>query len=166
MTEKKKSKKCGRCGRILPFDEFNKYKGKRGEDKGLSKFYSYCKECAVELSLIRQVKKKFRLITEYFDAKCDECGEDLTFLPSFEFHHPYPELKTAIWDKMKFYSYNRILEWVKHDCVIPVCGNCHTKKSAKGFLNFKELILNLNMFKFSSQQIDTYINQSINRHQG
>lgn len=154
-------KKCNKCGRFLSIDFFEKYGGKRGKKGGKQSYRSICKDCKVKYKLVRELNTKFRIIFEHFNRKCYNCEEDLKFLPSYEFHHPDPTIKTSSWRNERAKSYIKVLEWVKRDKVIPLCGNCHAEKQAKYFLLFKYLILKDDLFIYTAENIDNLIDTCI-----
>jgi len=140
-------KECIRCKKVLHPSKF-------GEDR------SYCKKCLLKLRVTRTIKK-FKIIHEFFDGSCISCGLDLIWLPSFIFHHPYPDLKTAEWADIVDKPYKKIIEWVKNDKVFPLCRNCHELITTKYFEEFKDLILNPNLYLYSkNQRIDALRNRT------
>jgi len=163
-SEKIGFKKCTRCNRLLPLDNFEKYSGERGRMEVKSSRSSQCKECRGELRLINLYKKKYKIINEIFNGKCGECETEIDYLPCFEFHHPYPDLKTTTWTHIKHNSLSNIKKWIKREKVVLLCSNCHELKKAKFFIDFKSLILREDLFQYSPEEIDQFINQSINKH--
>lgn len=157
-------KECTRCHRTLLLEKFEKYYGVRGESIGISSHSSICKECKIEKRLIRMLKKKFKLVSKLFNGRCYECGVGLEYLPSFEFHHLYPEIKTLTWNTVKSRSDEFIVNWAINDKVIPLCGNCHSIKKAKIFKEFEKIISSPNLFKLSAEQIENFIKEAINDH--
>jgi len=157
-------KECTRCYRTLPLEKFERYYGKRGENLGRSSHSSVCKDCKIEIRLIRILKKKFKLVSKLFNGQCYKCGVGLEYLPSFEFHHLYPEIKTLTWNNVKYKSDKFIVNWAINEQVIPLCGNCHSIKKAHIFKEFKNFILNPNLFELTAEQIEDDIKEAINNH--
>ncbi|KKL16148.1 hypothetical protein LCGC14_2498490, partial [marine sediment metagenome] len=155
-------KKCNRCGQFLPNEEFEKKKG--FEKQKRSAYRSMCRNCRNDVKRISIYDKKYRLIKNILGGKCYDCGADLTGLDGYEFHHLFQELKTATWREIKEKNYEEIVEWTIHDRVIPLCGNCHVKRTATVFLIQKELILLENLFTFSSQEIDVLIAERVEEY--
>jgi len=159
-----KLKRCNRCKRDLPIEEFERYYGERGETNLRSSRASYCKECRSELRLINLLKKKYYIIKTIFNGKCCECDAGLEYLPSFEFHHLNPNLKTTTWTHIKHKSIDNIKNWIKEEKVVLLCSNCHELKRDKYFVDFQDLILKADLFKCSAEDIDELINLAINNH--
>ena len=157
-------KKCNRCDKELPIDQFERYSGERGKKNLRSSRTSYCKECRSETRLINLLRKKFYIIKTIFNGKCCECDAGISFLPCFEFHHPIPDLKTTTWTHIKHYSVNNIKKWITREKVILLCSNCHEIKKDKYFRDFQNLILKDNLFEKTAEDIDEIINFAINSH--
>jgi len=158
------TKKCNRCNRDLPIDKFEVYSGERGKTYLKSSRASYCKECRSEIRLINLLKKKYYIIKTIFNGKCNECDTGLTYLPSFEFHHQIPNLKTITWAHIKHKSISNIISWIKREKVILLCSNCHEMKKDKYFIDFQNLVLRDDLLKYSAEEIDEIINFTINNH--
>ncbi|NVM34444.1 MAG: hypothetical protein HWN81_02540 [Candidatus Lokiarchaeota archaeon] len=152
-------KKCTRCGNFLPNEKFERLRGHEEQKRGA--YRSMCINCRNDVRRISIYNKKYRLIKDYLGGKCHDCGEDLTVLDGYEFHHLYPELKTATWREMKEKSYKEIVQWAFNDRIIPLCGNCHAKRTATVFSLQKELILLEKIFSFSPLDIDNLISEKI-----
>lgn len=157
-------KKCNRCDRELPIDQFEIYSGERGKANLRSSRTSYCKECRSETRLINLLRKKFYISKTIFNGKCCECDAGMLFLPCFEFHHPIPDLKTTTWTHIKHYSINNIKNWITREKVILLCSNCHEMKKDKYFKDFQNLILRDNLLEYTAEDIDEIINFTINSH--
>ena len=157
-------KKCTRCKKNLPIEDFEKYYGERGQTDLRSSRSSYCKECRSELRLINLLKKKYYIIKTIFNGKCYECDTGLEYLPCFEFHHINPDLKTTVWNHIKFRSIDNIKKWIKEENVVLLCSNCHELKKDKYLTDFQNLILKSDLFKRSPEDIDELINLAINKH--
>lgn len=158
-----KKKNCGQCGKFLALKNYEKYGGKRGKKSGLQSYRSICRECRKKIKNIKELKVKARLLLDFFNGKCYECNADVTLLPSIEFHHPDPNLKTASWRKIRGKNYNEAIKWIINDQVIPLCGNCHSKKQAKYYNLFINLI-EKELFQKTPEEIDNLIDQSIKKH--
>jgi predicted Zn-ribbon and HTH transcriptional regulator len=141
-------KKCIKCRKILHFSKF--YENR-----------SYCEECLLKQRSFR-MRRKFKIIYEVFNGVCDECGIDLVWLPAFVFHHPNRQLKTEEWAGIIASPYNKIIEWVKHDKVLPLCRNCHELISTKYFDDFRHIILRKNISILDKANINTVLNAEIN----
>jgi len=164
--EKKISKRCNRCCKILPLTEFGKYGGERGKKGGLQSYRSYCKSCRADLKLIREHRNKYRLNTEFFNGKCHDCGVDIRFtlLISSEFHHPNRKLKSATWDDMSGKKYEKIKEWAIKDKVIPLCADCHLLRQATTLILFEKVILQKGLFNKTPEEIDKLLDLAINQN--
>ncbi len=162
-NKKMKTRKCSRCKKNLPLIEFRKYSGSRGKSKGVQSYRSICKDCEKLQKLIGNYTKKFRIIHELFSGKCAEKDTDLIYLPAFEFHHPYSKIKTASWRVMQNFTYEKILEWIRNDKVIPLCGNCHQRVQAKYYNMFEDLIMTKELFSKSPSEIDVLIEKSLEK---
>ena len=157
-------KKCTRCNRELPINQFEIYSGERGNTNLRSSRTSHCKVCRSETRLINLLRKKFYIIKTIFNGKCCECDAGILFLPCFEFHHPFPDLKTTTWTYIKHYSINNIKNWITREKVILLCSNCHEMKNDKYFRDFQNLILRDNLLEHTAEGIDEIINFTINSH--
>ena len=155
-------KKCSKCNENLSLNQFEKYGGQRGKKEGLQSYRTICKECRVKSKTLRLLKKKYKIILQYFNGVCCECGTNLSLLPSFEFHHPDPKLKTISWRKISGKSYKEIINWIKHDKVIALCGNCHAKKQATNFIIAEKLILEKNLFNKTAIKINNLVREFTN----
>ena len=131
---------CARCKRMLSFDKFDTYDGK---------IRSMCIECDNIRDGINRFQKKLLatifitlkyekgMIVEEFlqrvdqcekfdvDIKCPGCGLDLCFLPSYDFHHPNPAIKTVSWKKLAFKKVEEIITTLDEEQCVCMCGNCH-----------------------------------------
>ena len=158
-------KKCNRCDRLLSIESYEKYSGERGKSKLVSSRMSYCKECRSELRLINLLKKKYKIIKSINNGKCTECKIGLEYLPSFEFHHLNPDLKTNVWTHIKHRSIENIKKWIKEENVILLCSNCHDMKKAIYFIEFQKLLNKFDLLDYSAEEIDELINHTINSNQ-
>jgi predicted HNH restriction endonuclease len=104
--------------------------------KSLDQFYvrkdradsaqSWCKRCLNKLTAERQEDKKYRAV-QAFGGKCSLCGYDHC-RAALEFHHRDPTTKTAQWNRMRSWSWQRIMQELAH-CDL-VCANCHREIEA------------------------------------
>lgn len=108
------NKKCTKCKKIKPTDEFY-------EKKNENRFSSYCKTCLHDYQNQRWVNKKLKAI-DLFDRKCCECGYCKNY-SALEFHHIDPTQKEFNWDTLKFKSWEKIIIELKK-CIL-YCSNCH-----------------------------------------
>lgn len=157
-------KKCSRCNKELPIDQFERYSGERGRTNLRSSRNSNCKNCRSETRLRNLLKKKKNIINTVFNGKCCECDIGILFLPSLEFHHQNPALKTTVWTHIKHNSISNIKNWIKREKVVVLCSNCHEMKKEKYFRDFRKLILSDDLFDNTSEDIDEMINIAINSH--
>jgi hypothetical protein len=124
-------------------------------------YRSNCKVCRSEVKLIRELKIKYKIISDLFKGKCGECETNAIFLPGFEFHHMIKKNKKLSWRSIKGKSYDFILNWIKTEKVIPLCGNCHSKKQAKYYDLFMDLILHKNLFQHTPEELEKIIDLEI-----
>lgn len=157
-------KTCTRCNKKLPIDQFERYSGERGKTNLRSSRTSHCKKCRSETRLRNLLRKKIYIITTIFHGKCCECDTGIEFLPSLEFHHLFPKLKTTVWTHIKHSSLTNIEKWITNEKVIVLCSNCHEMKKEKYFNDFQNLILKEDLFDYTSEEIDELINNAINSH--
>lgn len=126
-------KKCTKCGRILPFDNF------RWKNKALNKKHSHCKECEKEAERIRYAENKERrdeiikracqykqenidLVETYKQRGCCKCGDKRSYV--LDFHHIEPETKYNTIAHMTKSASKENLEKEIKKCVL-LCANCH-----------------------------------------
>jgi predicted transcriptional regulator/5-methylcytosine-specific restriction endonuclease McrA len=143
-----KLKECGRCHQILSYSQFFKV-SKHSDD-----VRPYCKNCHSELGLIHTYRKKLEIIIGHFNGKCAFCDNDFILLPALQFHHPNPEIKTKSWRKIKGKSKEFIIKQFENDMVILLCANCHLKEQADVFYEYKEHILQNNLFSLETKIIN------------
>jgi len=149
-------KECGRCHQIKPYKEFNK----RGDSKSLK---STCKECILAITGIKTFRNKIRII-ERLGGRCHKCKEDINKLPVLTFHHPNKDLKTFNYGHISNRSFNRIISKLKHEKVVLLCSNCHSKEQTKIFNIFKEIIIRKDIFHSTPDQIHKQIMKFIKNH--
>lgn len=157
-------KKCKRCNRYISKKRSERFSSKKKTPNPRPIRSAYCKDCRNTLRLIQLFKKKYFIISQIYTGKCSECETGLEYLPSFEFHHPKPSIKTNIWTHIKHRNIYKIIDWINKENVILLCSNCHELKRDKYFKDFKELINIKNLFEHSAEEIDNLINSAIIRH--
>jgi len=116
-----------------------------------------------ELKRIRILKNKANIIKNMYEGKfsekCPECDISTTKLPIFDFHHLNRDSKTR---RIKFDGYwVKALKALEKEKTIPICRNCHLKKQAKFYNNFKDIINKKNDFESSLKGIEAKIYQYI-----
>jgi len=132
-------KECGRCHNIKPHDNF----GTRTDSRSGTKYLRYnCKSCMIELGQIKNLKNKFYTVNNIYggklEGKCQKCNTSIEKLPSLEFHHPYPELKSKNLRMRDDWKKNiKILE--KEKATI-LCKNCHSIEGSNMYNKHKSLI--------------------------
>lgn len=111
-------KKCTKCGRELPLDNFhwrNKAKGTRRSE---------CKDCHNGQMHENYLKKKEQVNKIKQELGCQKCGYNKC-LEVLEFHHKNPQEKETTIAQMIYHHYSQ--EQIKQEmdkCVI-LCANCH-----------------------------------------
>ena len=106
------TKRCSRCGRVLPISEF--YKNKRDGT------YGWCKECRKEA--IKKHRRKIQNIINGFKTPCVKCGETRKHI--IQFHHIDPNTKCfSISSTRNFNLTDKFSEEIKK-CIC-LCSNCH-----------------------------------------
>lgn len=151
---------CARCKRMLSFDKFDTYDGKirsmcikcdnirdginRFQKKLLAAIFitlKYEKGMVVEEFLQRVDRgEKFDV-----DIKCPGCGLDLCFLPSYDFHHPNPAIKTVSWKKLAVKKVEEIITTLDEEQCVFLCGNCHRLKKSTFIMEHLDEILTENI---------------------
>ena len=151
---------CAKCKRMLSFDKFNTYDGK---------IRSMCNECDNIRDGINRFQKKLLaaifitlksekgMIVEEFlqrvdqgrkfdvDVKCPGCRLDLHFLPSYDFHHPNPAIKTVSWKKLAVKKVEEIITTLDKEQCVFMCGNCHRLKKSTFIMEHLDEILTENI---------------------
>lgn len=156
-----KQKECGRCHQIKPQSEFKVRNDKR-KDKPYSR--SNCSKCKNELNQIYIFKNKLRILAEICGGKdkikCSGCETKVNQLPAFDFHHPdnkFKELQRIRINK----NWNKTIEILEKEKVIPLCKNCHAEKKTTVYNKFKEIILKRNNFEKKLEGIENNIHQYV-----
>ena len=101
-------KECGICHQLKTHKKFSKRQGR---------LRSICEECRKDLYLIKNLKKKLKIISENYNGECLNCKKSITILPAFEFHHPDPKSKSYSWKSLRVKSYKETLLRLKKDNV-------------------------------------------------
>ena len=141
-------KECGRCHEIKPHKEFGLKSG------GLR---SICRKCKKKKDAFDFFRNKFLLVinltnTQY-RGRCVKCNINFVFLPVLDFHHTNPELKRTTWRKNRRKNWKILLWLFEKEQIIILCKNCHSRVSTEIFNEFKEVILNKDLFKFNGNII-------------
>jgi len=101
-------------------------------NKELSEFYvqsdrvggtSMCKTCFNQYCIERWRQRKLKAIA-YKGGSCIKCGYD-KHPAALHFHHRNPSTKTAVWTKMRLWSWVRTLKEL--DKCDLLCANCHAE---------------------------------------
>lgn len=149
-------KECGRCHQIKPHSEF--YLKKKG-------LRSTCKTCNKYIVTKQAFSNKLLILTNInngkFNGKCSNCENDISILPSIDFHHPYEKIKQNNWRNNRFKNWQDIMVTFEKEGVIPLCRNCHSLENADIFQNFKEIILREDLFHYSPEEIHQIINNFV-----
>lgn len=126
-------KKCTKCNRILPLENF------RWKNKALNKKHSRCKDCEKAAEKARYASDKERresiinrtyqykqeninLVNSYKQQGCCKCGEKRPYV--LDFHHINPQEKDNTIAHMINSSSLENLENEIKKCVL-LCANCH-----------------------------------------
>lgn len=84
------------------------------------------KEDLYKNQIQRWIKRKIKAI-EYLGGKCIKCGYD-KYHGALQFHHRNPKEKTANWNKIRLWSWPKVLEEL--DKCDLLCANCHAEEHA------------------------------------
>lgn len=126
------TKKCTKCGKILPVEMFrwrNQSKGQRRaqckicqslQDK---KYYKNSNErqAQVKQNTLSYIERNAKYIEERRSVGCQKCGEQRPYL--LDFHHVNPAEKEYTIHEMRGYSLERLQKELDK-CVV-LCANCH-----------------------------------------
>ena len=145
-------KECGKCHKIKLHRSFSKRQGR---------LRSICDKCRNILNLIKNYKKKLRVIIENYDSKCSNCNASIEKLPSLEFHHLDPKSKLYSWRSLRGRPYSKIIDLLHKDNVVVLCKNCHIMISSIVFKQFKKLILQSSLFLSNPEEINKSIDRSL-----
>ena len=154
------SKECGRCHQIKPYNEY----GARimGGKKIL---FSRCKECRIETNQIYKYNNKVKIIQNVYNGKlkgkCQTCSADVKRLPSLEFHHPDPKLKSGKGISMSR-NWEKTKKQVEKEKATILCTNCHTKQRSKYYNNHEKIIQENKLSPLASNnQISQYVKNKL-----
>lgn len=154
-----KSKECSKCRRIKPHKDFNTTNGR---------LMYLCKECQKIKDAIYRNKKKSWVINGIYKGKykkgCVHCSTGLEVLPALQFHHKTPNIKTTSWHDISKKNYQEIIRTLESEKVEVICANCHLKENATLYSEFKDLILNKELFLNTPEKIDKTINNILDIH--
>ena len=111
------TKKCSKCGKILPITDFNwrsKAKGTRRAD---------CKYCHSQYMKDAYAKKQKEIQELKSQYKCAKCGDNRGYV--LDFHHIDPSEKNIEISRMvsNNYKLNKVYDEIKK-CIC-LCANCH-----------------------------------------
>ena len=155
-----KQKECGRCLQIKPIDKY----GAR-MTRGKKILFTRCKKCRIDINQIYKYNNKVKIIQNVYNGKlkgkCQMCSADIKKLPSLEFHHLDPKLKSEKgislsqnWEKTK--------NQVEKEKATILCGNCHTKQRSKYYNNHIKIIQENNLNPLASNnQISQYVKNKL-----
>jgi len=86
------------------------------------------------------------------------CETKVSKLPAFDFHHPDKNLKKAKRIRMRG-KWNKTMEILEKEKVVPLCKNCHAIKKTTVFNKFKEIILKKRNYEKHLEGIENNIHQ-------
>jgi len=133
-------KECGRCHEIKPFDNFEFRRDSRKEN---GYYRNNCKECRLECKQIYALRNKCKIIQNIYKGKlkgkCQKCNTSIERLPSLDFHHPIPELKSR---RIKFghINWEKAMKKLENERVNLECKNCHSQEQAKNYYKYERFI--------------------------
>jgi len=88
---------------------------------------------------------------------CSNCHSDKDLLPTIDFHHPDPNKKKELWKNISNKNWKEAMELLEKEKVIPMCKNCHSIEQAKIFNEYKDLILQEELFNKPAEEINNTI---------
>lgn len=111
------TKKCTKCGRILPITEFNW----RNKAKGTRR--SECKYCHSDYMKQKYQEKKNLVQEIKSSCACAKCGETRGYV--LDFHHIDPSEKNETIARLtsNTSNINKVYDEIKK-CIV-LCANCH-----------------------------------------
>ena len=111
------TKKCTKCGRILPITEFNW----RNKAKGTRR--SECKYCHSDYMKQKYQEKKNIVQEIKSSCSCAKCGESRGYV--LDFHHINPSEKDNTIARLTSNNYKleKVYDEIKK-CIV-LCANCH-----------------------------------------
>ncbi len=118
-------RRCPRCGRLLPIENFYGRRMREGSSV-------YCKQCTNLQTLERQRILKQKAV-DYKGGRCSRCGYD-RYVGALEFHHLDPDGKDLVISQFRHTTFDKTISELDK-CVL-VCANCHREIHAeiKGYL--------------------------------
>lgn len=162
--EARQLRQCRICGNVKNYYRF------RGRPDGEGRYYLRweCKKCENKNRALRRFEKKLLAIIfltlkwnrgitpnqflNYIqhgckfnasDFKCFDCGlEVVDWLPSFQFDHVQPQLRTISWSELSYKNLVEIIFTLDREVCEPVCGNCHELRESYVFTQYKKDIFN------------------------
>ena len=133
-----KNKECGKCHQIKPYDKFQERMM-----RGKKTLRSTCRECRNENTQKYLLSNKFKVVTNMYngklEGKCQKCNTGVEKLPSLEFHHTIPELKTSKYIKLNR-NWEDIKQQVENEKTTIICGNCHSREISHTYNQYKDII--------------------------
>lgn len=96
-----------------------------GTPKAGKKICADCQAVNSHNRIQRRRKHKSDAVTLY-GRKCNSCKKGDFPDAFFHFHHPYPELKSKQWNQTFEFPWDRVVEELKIQRVVLLCGYCHT----------------------------------------
>jgi len=120
----------------------------------------------LDTTAIRRNVLKYMLLKALFpeEARCQdhncELKADLAWLPCLELHHLNPAKKEMAFSKLNlsFKNFNQKLEIMQKEGLTIICKNCHIRKHSTTFNQFKEFILQKDLFELTPLEIENKIN--------
>jgi len=178
--ESEQLRECRICGEVKSYFKFRKDK------EGYLRWD--CKECENKNRALLRHEKKFiaaifitlkkncgtipAYILDYVkqglkfnvDIKCFDCGLGVDRLPSHQFDHVQPHLKTINWRNLRDKSLEEIIFTLDREECELVCANCHQLREAYVFKQYKEDIFTNNNsapIDVDRRAVDNYIKKYI-----
>ena len=155
-----KQKECGRCHQIKSID---KYGARMMEGKKIP--FSRCKKCRIDINQIYKYNNKAKIIQNVYNGKlkgqCQMCSVDIKKLPSLEFHHLDPKLKSGRGISLSR-NWEETQKQIEREKVTILCENCHTKQRSKYYNSHEKIIKENNLSpSATNNQISSYINSRL-----
>lgn len=113
-------RKCVRCKRTLPTDDFY-------TSRGGTKSLCYCKQCTNSQTVERQQRLKQKCV-EYKGGCCQLCGYD-RYIGALEFHHIDATAKDFSLAHTRSTTFEKVRSEL--DKCLLVCANCHRELHAE-----------------------------------
>lgn len=111
------TKKCTKCGKILPLTDFN------WRDKAKGTRRSECKYCHTAYMKAKYQEKKKIVQDIKAEKKCAKCGQSRGYV--LDFHHIDPTQKDNTIARLTSNNYqlDKVYDEIKK-CIV-LCANCH-----------------------------------------